>query len=126
MKTGMATMVLCGALAGCGGSSTTANSATAAATPDPVEAKINAASELDRRTAFYRAIYDADFTCDTIVKVETRPRAAGRAVWLVTCDDKGEYVITLQPGSIFTVSGVGQPKRRFRKGTKMIPLDQEK
>jgi hypothetical protein len=121
MKTGWAIVALGGLLAGCGGGGSAGNTVTASATPDPIEAKINAASEVARRTAFFRAIYDSDFTCDKIVKVEPRPRDAGRAVWLVTCDDHGEYVITLQPGGVFTVSGVGQPKRRMPKSAKTIP-----
>lgn len=121
MKTGWTIVALSAMLTACGGGGSTGNTVTPAATPDPTEVKINAASEVDRRTAFFRAIYDADFTCDKIVKIESKPRDAGRAVWQATCDDQGEYVITLQPGGVFTVSGVGQPKRRMPKDTKTIP-----
>jgi hypothetical protein len=123
MKTGLAIVTLGAMLAGCGsggGTNPAANTSAAAATPDPTEAKLNAATETQRRTAFFRAIYDSDFTCDQIVSFATKPRDQNRPVWLVTCDDHGEYLITLQPGGVFIVSGVTQPKRRMPKGTKII------
>ena len=36
----------------------------------------------------------------------------GKATWIAECDDHGQYVIALQPGGIFWVSGVPQPKKR--------------
>ena len=109
-------------LAGCGAAAPGGNGATAAAAPDPMEANIAALSDSDRKLAFFRAIYDADYQCDQIVKLDTRPRDAGKPVWLATCDDDGEYVITLQPGGIFTVSGVKQPRRRMPKSTVILPV----
>lgn len=136
MKTGLAMATLGFLLAGCGGKSTAGgdnsgvihgtasgpiptSSSTGAA--DPVEAKINALNDSQRKTAFFRAIYDADYQCDKIEKVESKPRSDDRPVWVATCDDQGEYVITLQPGGIFTVSGVPQAKRRMPKSTVILP-----
>lgn len=122
MRSGFAMVALGMMLAGCGGSTTSAgNSAAATATPDPMEGKIAALSDAQRKTAFFRAIYDADYECAQIVKVETRPRDNNKPVWLVTCEDGGEYYITLQPGEIFTVSGVPQAKKRLPKGTTILP-----
>jgi len=85
----------------------------APATPDPVEVKLRALNPIQQRVAFYRAILDGDYTCKKIVSVVEKPRNEGRPVWLVTCDDQGEYVITLVPGGTFTVTGVPQPKNTF-------------
>jgi hypothetical protein len=117
-------MAMIGVLAGCGGGgagTTGNNAATAGATPDPMEAKIDALNDGQRKTAFFRAIYDADYQCDEIVKVVDRPRDNGRRAWTATCGDTGDYYITLQPGGIFTVSGVPQAKSRLPKGTKLLP-----
>lgn len=46
-----------------------------------------------------------------------KPRNEGKPVWLVTCDDQGEYTITLVPGGTFAVSGVPQPKGGFRRAS---------
>ena len=117
MRTGLAIAILGGLLTACGGGSspTGTNNVTIVDAPDPMEAKIAALTDVQRKTTFYRAIYDADYQCGEIVKLETKPRDDNRPVWLATCDDNGEYVITLQPGGIFTVSGVQQPKRRLPK-----------
>jgi len=108
-------------LASCNGSGSTATgnaqAPAGAATPDPVEVKIRALNDVQRRVTFFRAIYDADFTCKQIVSIADQPRDGGRPVWLVTCDDQGEYVITLQPGGTFSVSGVPQPKGGFRRAS---------
>ena len=104
-------------LSGCGGtggaSGGNAAAPAAPATPDPVEVKIRALNPVQQKIAFFRAIYDADYTCKKIVSVVEKPRSEGHPVWLVTCDDHGEYVITLIPGGTFSVSGVPQPKGRF-------------
>ena len=86
-----------------------------------MEAKIDALSEVQRKTTFYRAIYDADYQCDEIVKIVDRPRDNGHRAWTATCGDTGDYYITLQPGGVFTVSGTPQTKTRLPKGTKMLP-----
>ena len=123
MRTGLALAALCAMVAGCGGGGTGAagNSGAATATADPMEAKIDALNEGQRKTAFYRAIYDADFQCDEITKIADRPRDNGRRAWIATCGDTGDYYITLAPGGIFTVSGTPQTKSRLPKGTKMLP-----
>ena len=122
MRTGLALVVLGAMLAGCGGGGTAGgNSVTAGATADPMEAKIDALDEAGRKTAFFRAIYDADFQCDEIVKIADRPRDNGHRAWIVTCDDTGDYYITLQPGGVFTVSGTPQAKTRLPKDTKILP-----
>ncbi len=123
MKGGWAMMVLGAMLAGCGGAGSggAGNGATAAATADPMEAKIDALNEGQRRTTFFKAIYDADFQCDEIVKIADRPRDNGHRAWIATCSDTGDYYVTLQPGGVFTVSGTPQTKTRLPKGTKMLP-----
>ncbi|QDZ06573.1 hypothetical protein FPZ24_03025 [Sphingomonas panacisoli] len=125
MRTGLAIVALGAMLAGCGGGGTTGGNGAAptpGASVDPMEAKIDALNDGQRKTAFFRAIYDADYECAQIVKVETKPRDNNRPVWLVTCEDDGEYYITLQPNAIFTVSGVPQTKRRMPKGTTVLPV----
>jgi hypothetical protein len=121
MKSGQMVLVLAMLLAGCGGAGSSgsgnAQAPGAAGTPDPIEAKIRALTPVQRRIALFRAIYDADFTCKQIVSIVDQPRDGGHPVWLVTCDDQGEYIITLQPGGTFTVSGVPQPKGGFRRAT---------
>jgi len=83
----------------------TATAANASAT-DPIETKIVAFPEGLRQTTFLRAIRDAGFDCQEVVKEESRPRDAGRAVWIVACDHDQQYVLTLNRGGIFVVSGV--------------------
>lgn len=115
MKRSAMVLVLAVSLGGCGSGATGGNAAaaTASATPDPVEAKIRALDPVQQKITFFRAIYDADYTCKKIVSIVEKPRNEGRPVWLVTCDDQGEYVITLIPGGTFSVSGVPQPKNTF-------------
>ncbi|HEX4695556.1 hypothetical protein [Sphingomonas sp.] len=120
MKTGLAIATLGFLLAGCGGSGATGN-AVATATPDPMEAKIDALTDKQRKLTFYKAIYDADYQCDEVVKAVDRPRDNGHRAWTATCSDTGDYYITLQPNGVFTVSGTPQTKARFPKGTKMLP-----
>ena len=104
------------------GAATTVGNTATTGTSDPMEARIAALTEKQRKIAFFRAIYDADYECSEIVKVDVKPRNDGKPVWLATCDDNGEYYITLQSGGIFTVSGVPQAKRRMPKGTVMLPV----
>ena len=113
-------------LAGCGGNGSAATGGNAAApagpaTPDPVEAKIRALDPVRQRVTFFRAIYDADYTCKKIVSIVEKPRDEGRPVWFVTCDDQGEYTITLLPGGTFSVSGVPQPKNTFPHASASAP-----
>jgi hypothetical protein len=112
MKVGAMMLVPAILLAGCSGGNSGGNAAgpAAPATPDPVEVKFRALNPVQQRVALFRAIYDADYTCKQIVSIAEKPRDGGRPVWLVTCDDQGEYVITLVPGGTFTISGVPQPK----------------
>ena len=114
-------------LASCNGSGSTATGNAqapgATATPDPVEVKIRALNDVQRRVTFFRAIYDADYTCKKIVSIVEKPREDGRPVWLVTCDDQGEYTITLVPGGTFSVSGVPQPKGGFRRASPTPPAN---
>ena len=123
MRTGLAIATLGALLAGCGGgggSNATGNTAPAA-TVDPMEAKIDALTDVQRKTTFYKAIYDADYQCDEGVNIADRPRDNGHRAWMATCSDTGDYYVTLQPGGVFTVSGTPQTKTRFPKGTKMLP-----
>jgi hypothetical protein len=122
MRTGLASAMLALMLTACGGGSgATGNGAVADATADPMEARIDALNEGQRKTAFYHAIYDADFQCDEIVKIVDRPRDDGHRAWIATCGDTGDYYITLRPGGVFTVSGTPQTKSRLPKGTKILP-----
>jgi len=124
MRTGLALAMLAAMLAGCGGGGTASGNATTpapGATADPMEAKIDALNEGQRKTAFFRAIYDADYQCDEITKIADRPRDNGRRAWMATCSDTGDYYITLQPGGIFTVSGTPQTRTRLPKGTRILP-----
>jgi hypothetical protein len=115
MKSGAMMLMPVILLAACDGGGAGGNTKApgSPATPDPVEAKFRALNPVQQRVALFRAIYDADYTCKKIVSIVDKPRDAGRAVWLVTCDDQGEYTITLQPGGTFTVSGVPQPRNTF-------------
>jgi hypothetical protein len=119
MKVGAMMLVPAILLAGCSGGRAGGNAAAPAApaTPDPVEVKFRALNPVQQRVTLFRAIYDADYTCKQIVSIAEKPRVEGRPVWLVTCDDQGEYVITLVPGGTFTVSGVPQPKGGFRRAS---------
>jgi hypothetical protein len=106
----LATLAL---LAACHPSSSGNGAAAANASTgvDPIEAKIVAFPEPLRQTTFLRAIRDANFDCQEVVKEESRPRDAGRAVWVVACDHGQQYVLALDRGGIFEVSGVPpQPK----------------
>jgi len=119
MKVGAMMLMPAVLLAACGGPGVGGNAAAPAApaAPDPVEVKFRALNAVQQRVALFRAIYDADYTCKKIVSIVEKPRNEGRPVWLVTCDDQGEYVITLVPGGTFTVSGVPQPKGGFRRAS---------
>ncbi len=115
MKAALTMIALATALAGCGGPTAGGGSKTDAGTPtDPIEVKINALSPPMRDLTFFRAIFDAQYACKQIVKIEKRPRDNGKPVWRVTCDDGGDYLITLQPGGVFTVSGVPNNQPRFK------------
>lgn len=100
----------CGLLAACGGESATTattNIATAAvANTNAMEAKIAALPPALQRTTFFRAIQDADYECQNIVNVVPRGKPDGRPLWAVECNGGRQYVIELQPGDIFHVSGV--------------------
>lgn len=100
------------AVAACDGSPTGSTAPAAVATHDPMEAKIDALSPGLQETTMFRAIQDGGYTCQKIVRMEKHAPIEGKAVWIAQCDDQGQYVITLQPGGIFWVSGVPQPKKR--------------
>lgn len=97
-------------LAACDPAATPAATATVA--PDPLEAKIDALPRGLQQTTLFRAIRDGGYTCQQIVRFEKKPPVDGRATWVAECDDRGQYVIALQPGGIFWVSGVPQTRRR--------------
>lgn len=86
--------------------------ASAPSAPDPIEGKIDALPRSLQQTTMFRAIRDGGYTCQRIVQFEKKPPVDGHATWVAVCDDRGQYVITLQPGGIFWVSGVPQPGRR--------------
>lgn len=98
-------------LAACDGSPTGSAAPAAVAKPDPMEAKIDALSPALQETTMFRAIQDGGYTCQKIVRMQKHAPIEGKAVWIAECEDKGQYVITLQPGGIFWVSGVPQPKK---------------
>lgn len=102
--------LLASALSGCDPAAPS-NTAAAAAAPDPMEAKIAALSPELQRTTMFRAIRDGGYTCQEITRFEKKPPVDGKATWVAECEDRGQYVIALQPGGIFWVSGVPQPKR---------------
>lgn len=108
---GLSLMPLALALGGCDPAAPSAPTATATAAPDPVEAKIDALPPALQRTTLFRAIQDGGYTCQQIVDFAKRPPVDGHATWVAVCEDHGQYVITLQPGGIFWVSGVPRPKR---------------
>lgn len=99
-------MLGCAMLAGCGDPPPRGGNTTAAAGPDPIEAKIAALPPTLQRTTFFRAINDADYNCQTIVNVVPRGRIDGKLSWAVECNQGAQYVIELQRGGIFHVSGV--------------------
>lgn len=84
---------------------------SATAAPDPMEAKIDALSPALQQTTLFRAIRDGGYTCQKITRFEKKPPIDGKATWVAECEDRGQYVIALQPGGIFWVSGVPQLKR---------------
>jgi hypothetical protein len=83
------------------------------ATPNPMEAKIDALSPALQQITMFRAIQDGNFTCQKIVQMKKRTPTVGKAIWDAECEDQGRYVIELQPDGIFWVSGVPQPKKQF-------------
>jgi hypothetical protein len=106
-------------LAACHGTpagNTTASNGNAAAPAvddngvDPIEAKIVAFPEPLRRTTFFRAIRDAGFDCQQVVKEAPRDRYRGNARWTAACDDGAQYLLTLNPGGIIQVSGLPNAK----------------
>ena len=99
-------------LASCGQTAPTGNGAAADAGPDPVEMQIANLSPPLQRTAFFRAIRDADYDCQRIVNAVSRGRIDGKPVWAVECDGGAQYLIELQRGGIFHVSGVPKAARR--------------
>ena len=105
------TLALFAPLVACGGTPA-GPAATATAAPDPTEAKIDALPRSLQQTTLFRAIRDGGYTCQQIVRWETKPPVDGHATWVAECDDRGQYVIALQPGGIFWVSGVPQTGRR--------------
>lgn len=105
-----------GMLAGCGQpASTGKNGGPSPTASDPMEARLAAATDVQRRVAFLRGILDAGYQCRKITKVEGLPRdASGHPMWHIVCDDAADYTIVLVPGGIFNVSGVpGPTKPRF-------------
>ena len=121
MRTGLAIATIGILLAGCGGGgSPSTGNTTAAAATDPMEAKIDALTDKQRKLTFYKAIYDADYQCDEVIKIADKPRDNGHRAWMATCSDTGDYYVTLQPGGVFTVSGTPTAKTRFPKGTKIL------
>lgn len=102
----------CALLAACGQPDATGNTATSAAGPDPVEVKLNKLSPALQQIAFYRAIRDANYDCQKIDSVVSRGRIDDKPVWAVECDKGAQYVIELQRGGIFHVSGVPRQAAR--------------
>lgn len=106
-------IALCALLAACGRPGVTGNDTIAAAGPDPVEAQLSNLSAPLQQVAFYRAIRDANYDCQKVTNVVSRGRIDGRPVWAVECDKDTQYVIELQRGGIFNVSGV--PRQAARR-----------
>jgi hypothetical protein len=107
MRAALAGLLLPALLAAChnapaGNAATPAPEATG---PDPFETKIVALPEPLRRTTFFRAIRDAGFDCQQVVKEAARPRYRDHPMWAAECDDGGQYLLTLIPGGVFQVSG---------------------
>lgn len=111
MKRVVLAMTLTTLLAACDGSPTGSSAPAAVAKPDPMEAKIDALSPALQQTTMFRAIQDGGYTCQKIVRMEKHTPPGGKPTWIAECDDRGQYVIELQPGGVFWVSGVPQPKR---------------
>jgi hypothetical protein len=65
-----------------------------------------------QRTAFFRAINDADYDCQNIVNVVPKARVDDKPVWAVECNAGAQYIIKLQRGGIFQVSGVPKSLQR--------------
>lgn len=112
MKAGIAmTALACLMLAGCDKPPAPAPKPTAAPGPDPIEAKLAALPEGLRNATLYRAVLDANYPCERVTKVESRPRMEGQPAWTVTCDNGPDYGIVLQRGGIFQVTGVPKAPR---------------
>ena len=106
-------LMLAGTLAACDGAPTGSSAPAPVATPDPMEAKIDALSPKLQQVTLFRAIQDGGYTCQKIVHFEKHTPPGGKPTWIAQCDDQGQYVIELQKGGVFWVSGVPQPKKRF-------------
>lgn len=104
-------LVALAGLSACDPATPGGNTTAAAAKPDPMEAKIDALPLALQRTTMFRAIRDGGYTCQKIARFEKHAPIDGHAVWIAECDDRGQYVITLQPGGVFWVSGVPQAKK---------------
>ncbi len=96
----------------CDPGSTAGTTAAATTKPDPMEARIDALPRNLQETTLFRAIRDGGYTCQKIVRFEKHAPIDGHAVWIAECDDRGQYVITLQPDGVFWVSGVPQAKKQ--------------
>ncbi|MEG3088776.1 hypothetical protein [Sphingomonas sp. PB4P5] len=108
-----AVLIACSLLVACNEPAATGNVAAPAQTgPDPVEAQIAKLSPVQQRTAFFRAINDADYNCQNIVNVVSRGRVDGKPTWAVECNAGAQYLIRLQRGGIFQVSGVPKSLQR--------------
>ncbi|MFC3581472.1 hypothetical protein [Sphingomonas hylomeconis] len=106
-------MMGCALLAACNDPAATGNGAASAPLgPDPVEAQIAKLNPTQQRTAFFRAINDADYDCQNVVNVVSKGRVDGKPVWAVECNAGAQYVIALERGGIFKVSGVPKSLRR--------------
>jgi hypothetical protein len=106
-------LIACALLAACNQPAESGNTTAPAPTgPDPVEAQIAKLSPTQQRTAFFRAINDADYSCQNIVNVVAKGRIDGRPVWAVECNAGAQFIIKLQPGGIFHVSGVPKSLQR--------------
>lgn len=111
MTRALFTIAMLAALSACD-PAPTGGTAAAPSKPDPMEAKIDALPRPLQETTMFRAIRDGGYTCQKIVRFEKHAPIDGKAVWIAECDDRGQYVITLQPGGVFWVSGVPQTKKR--------------
>jgi len=106
-------------LAACdGGKAPATNDTVGASTADPMEAKIAALNDGQKKATFAHAIYDADYDCGGVLRYETMPRDDGRARWRVICKGEAEFIVTLVPGGSFNVSGIPRGEGpRFPKAT---------
>ena len=98
-------------LSACDGAAPGGNTVAADLGPDPVEAQLANLSAPLQRTTFFRAIQDADFDCQSIVKVVPRGKIEGKPTWAVECERGAQYLVELQRGGIFHVSGVPKATR---------------